>query len=156
MGRSSDDRRVEHFVFPYTVRETRRGRVPLPMVKARLSWGRSHSELGCLMDTGADSCFLPPDVADGLGLEPQGKVTEAFPVGPSFKVRPHRACLEMVTREGKFGHACPIDFLVPEQKNLLEFPILGREPFLRWYELKVRHFDGEFELRLAHRPPQRP
>jgi hypothetical protein len=142
-----------NFVFPYSEVVLRRGKTHLPMAQAALSWTGSHEIYAMLVDTGAESSFVTPAMASLLGLE-LGEERWVYPIGQRFTAKTAHVRIQLVSPAG--GRSLPrtLEVLVPVDGDFLEIPILGRTPFLNWYEMTVRNWKREFVLRETA-PPER-
>ena len=58
-----------NFAFPYSETVLRRGKTYLPMAEAALSWKGQPASYAMLVDTGAESSFVTPEMASLLELE---------------------------------------------------------------------------------------
>lgn len=135
-----------NFVFPYYETVLRRGKAYLPMAEAALSWRGLPTTYTMLVDTGAESSFVTPAMATLLDLE-LGEERWVYPIGQRFKARTSRVRTQLVSPAGGRSYPKVLDVLVPIDGNLLEVPILGRTPFLDWYELTLRNWKREVVLR---------
>jgi predicted aspartyl protease len=138
------------YVIDYTEISWRGKRTKVPMVTVILSWKGQSLETGMLMDTGATTTFLLPWVEEALGLEAAHGDTVAHGAGGSLKVRPSRVNLQIAARDthGRASTSHLLDpVLILDSDEALPFSVLGRRPFLEWYELTVREPKGEFVLR---------
>ncbi len=106
-----------------------------------------------LLDTGATSSFLIPDIAEYLGLELTGLPTEAHGAGQTFTVREAKVevQLEVAHRFGVAPERHEIVVKVPTDPEAIPFPVLGREPFFLWYEITIREAQEEIVLRRVYR-----
>lgn len=143
-----------NFVFPFSLTVLKRGTAHLPMVSVALSWKAPPASGAMLMDTGAESSFLTPDMATFLGLEVGPGERWVYPIGERFMVRESRVRIQLIAPDG--GRSLPriLEVLVPSEPGILETPILGMKPFLDWYELTVRGYKQEFVLREVMPPPK--
>lgn len=116
------------------------------MAFVALSWKGPPAHDTMLVDTGAESSFLTPDIAAFLELE-LGKERWVYPIGQKFKARASQVRIQLVSADG--GRSVPrmLDILVPLENELLEVPIIGRSPFLDSYELTLRNWKRELVLR---------
>ena len=123
------------------------------MAYMALSWTGPPTHDTMLVDTGAESSFLTPDMASFLELE-LGDERWVYPIGQKFRARASRVRIQLVSANG--GRSVPriLNVLVPVDRDLLEIPILGRNPFLDWYELTLRNWKRELVLR-ERVPPAR-
>lgn len=104
-----------------------------------------------LLDTGSDSTFIPADLASYLGLELSVPVRHIRAAGARFEAREAKGVYVQIDHRDTLGHKgnpreiAPV--LVPSRADILEEPVLGREPFMEAYELTLRQRAGEFVLR---------
>jgi hypothetical protein len=124
----------------------------LPMLPVIISWEGKGFRTRMLLDTGATTSFLVPDIAEYLGLELTGEPTEAHGAGRAFLVRDAKVDIQLETGR-KFGpepekHRIPVK--VPTEDDAIPFPVLGRKPFFQWYEIVIRELKEEIVLRRVY------
>ncbi len=104
-----------------------------------------------LLDTGSDSTFIPADLASYLGLELSGPVRHIRAAGAHFEAKEASGVFVQIDHpdtHGRKGNPSKISpVLVPSRSDILEEPVLGREPFMERCELTLRQKAGEFVLR---------
>jgi hypothetical protein len=136
-------------VYGYTAAEWGNVRDKLPIIPVVLSWGKQGFRTKMLLDTGATSTFLIPDIAEYLGLELSGEPSEAHGAGRAFAVRDAEVEIQLEVAHS-FGqpperHRIPVK--VPTEADAIPFPVLGRKPFFGWYEITIRERREEIVLR---------
>jgi Aspartyl protease len=145
-------RHAAHF-YGYTSAKWGNVEDKLPMVPVILSWKGKGFRTKMLLDTGATTTFLIPDIAEYLNLTVTGEPTEAHGAGRAFAVQD--AVVEIQLEVGhQFGgqtekHTVPVK--VPTEADAIPFPVLGRKPFFRWYEIAIRELNEEIVLRRVYR-----
>lgn len=106
-----------------------------------------------LLDTGATTTFLTPDIAEYLGLELTGEPTEAHGAGRAFQVRNARVEVQLELSR-RFVSAelekHTIDVKVPTEADAIPFPVLGRKPFFSYYEITFREVEETIVLRRVY------
>lgn len=122
------------------------------MIPVVLSWGDQGFRTKMLLDTGATSTFLIPDIAEYLGLAVTGEPTEAHGAGRAFTVRDAEVEIQLEVSHS-FGaepekHRIPVK--VPTEEDAIPFPVLGRKPFFGWYEITIRERKEEVILRRTY------
>lgn len=105
-----------------------------------------------LLDTGATSTFLIPDIAEYLELNVTGEPAEAHGAGRAFSVRDAEIeiQLEVGHSYGQSPEKHRIPVKVPTESDAIPFPVLGRKPFFSWYEITIRELREEIVLRRVH------
>jgi len=124
----------------------------LPMIPVVLSWQGRGFRTRMLLDTGATSTFLIPDIAEYLGLPVTGEPTEAHGAGRAFLVRDAEVELQLEVGH-EFGGQAEIHRVavkVPTEADAIPFPVLGRKPFFGWYEVVIREQSEEIVLRRVY------
>jgi predicted aspartyl protease len=118
------------------------------MAKAVLSWKGEKATVDMLLDTGANRTFLLSGMAERLGLEVSADTQTAMAGGGTLKVR--KAKVEVTLMEplpnGRVGRKHLVDPVLISEEGALPFPVLGRKPFLRWYDLKLSERNLTFSL----------
>jgi hypothetical protein len=122
------------------------------MIPVSYSWKGKGMRTKVLLDTGATTSFLIPDIAEYLGLELTGDPTEAHGAGRAFEVREARVeiQLEVSQRFGATPERHEITVKVPTEPDAIPFPVMGRKPFFLWYEITIREVREEIVLRRVH------
>ena len=151
-GRREGRRRHAACVYGYTTAQWGNVRDKLPMIPVVLSWGAKGFRTKMLLDTGATTTFLIPDIAEYLGLEVTGEPTEAHGAGRAFRVRDAEVEVQLEVGHA-FGpspekHRIPVK--VPTEADAIPFPVLGRKPFFGWYEITIRELREEIVLRRVY------
>jgi predicted aspartyl protease len=145
---TSPSRPFRSFTYPYTKVEWGSNSDIAPMAKAVLSWKGEKASVDMLMDTGANRTFLLSGMAERLGLEVSSETQTAMAGGGTLKVR--RAKVEVTLMEplpnGRIGRKHLVDPVLIAEEGALPFPVLGRKPFLRWYDLKLSERNLTFSL----------
>lgn len=118
------------------------------MASALLSWKGEKQRAMMLMDTGANRTFLPVSLAELLDLEISDTIQTAQAGGGAMKVRKVKVevSLEEPVEGGRIGRKHLLNPVLIAEEGALPFPILGREPFLRWYDLKLSQRNRMFSL----------
>ncbi len=152
MSLSSSQRRkgVQTFVLPYVPIAFEERKELAPAVEARLSWGSRHWQGWMLLDTGATFSVLPSSVAEELGLKLSSRPLKRTVVGGSVPARESEVRFQLATKDrlGRPGQSLPmVPIQVTERGQDTPVPLLGRHPFLDWYEVTVRQPRKEFVLR---------
>jgi len=119
-----------------------------PMATAVLSGKREKLRIKLLVDTGANRTFLPEWIARKLELDLAPAPRDAQVAGGTLKVQASRVTLSLADADpdGRVGRAHVVDPVLISDDNSLPFPVLGRQPFLRWYRLVVTESEQEFSL----------
>ena len=145
---SAPSRHSRSFDYPYTKVEWGSTSDVAPMAKAVLSWKGEKARVDMLVDTGANRTFLLSGMAERLGLEVSSEPQTTMAGGGALKV--HRAKVEVALMEplpdGRVGRKHLIDPVLIAEEGSLPFPVLGRKPFLRWYDLKLSERTRMFSL----------
>ena len=137
-------REPQTFVVPYSVVTTSGAPILRPMVEVRLHWRGKPQETLMLFDSGADHSFLPAGMAESLGLDLRGPPRTIRGVGSRFEAREASVYLQIAEHDtqGRSGIPMPLSpVLVPQDRTVLEDPILGRAPFLERFEVTLRERD---------------
>ncbi len=121
------------------------------MAWAILSWEREKARVMMLTDSGANHCFVSAWMADRLGLAMSPEVQVAQAGGGELRVRRSRLRLSLTEPHPgqRIGRTHLLDPVLVAEDGVLPFPIQGRRPFLRWYDLDIRERLQEFTLREA-------
>lgn len=113
----------------------------MPLLEVRLSWGDSHIDLDCLVDSGAVDSMFHTDVADELGIDLRGLETREY-YGIDGEVMPGRIATIQLQVKG-----------LPDQISIEvafvdgnEIPLLGQSGFFDNYEIRFQRFKGRFEI----------
>jgi predicted aspartyl protease len=136
--------------FTYRYSRIRRGDVveDFPMATAVLSGEDESIRVKLLVDTGASQTFLPTRIARKLKLQlvPSARSTEV--AGGTMKIHVGRVRISLADPhpEGRVGRSHVINPVMVVDDTAIPFPVLGREPFLRWYRLTVSEVDREITL----------
>lgn len=140
------------YVYGYTGAQWGTVQDKLPMVPVILSWKGKGMRTKALLDTGATSTFLIPDIAEYLGLEQSGSPTEAHGAGRAFSVREAKVEVQLETgRQSRLGtETHTIDVKIPTEPDAIPFPVLGRKPFFYWYEITIRERKEQIVLRRVY------
>lgn len=122
------------------------------MIPVILTWRGKGFRTRMLLDTGATSTFLIPDIVEYLGLTVRGQPSEAHGAGHTFTVRDSEVEIQLEVGH-QFGgstekHTVPVK--VPTDPDAIPFPVLGRKPFFNWYEIVIREAGEEIVLRRVH------
>ncbi len=139
-------------VYGYTGAQWGNVQDKLPMIPVILSWKGKGMRTKALLDTGATSTFLIPDIAEYLGLELSGNPTEAHGAGRAFSVREAKVEVQLETsrqsRPGPETHT--IDVKIPTEPDAIPFPVLGRKPFFHFYEITIRERKEQIVMRRVY------
>jgi hypothetical protein len=103
-----------------------------------------------LVDTGSTVSVLPPGVSEDLGLELGAWPHPVKGLGGSVTVQAGRAYAQLVKADtsGRQGEPLLLDpLMVVADEQILPIPILGRRPFLEYFELTLREHQKELVLR---------
>jgi hypothetical protein len=122
------------------------------MVPVVLSWNGKGRRFKMLLDSGATTSFLIPDIAEYLALAVTGEPTEAHGAGRTFWVRDAVVEVQLEVSHA-FGaqpekHRIPVK--VPTDSDAIPFPVLGRKPFFTLYEVTFREAREEIVLRRSY------
>jgi hypothetical protein len=115
--------------------------VLLPILDVQLRYLGSAINMAVLLDTGADFCVLPYEVAEVLNINPSALNGKPFPmagVGKDILVKVTN--LDM-TIHSNTGHkeVSMLPFLVPiEPQPPGRFVLIGRHPFLSMFDVRFR------------------
>jgi hypothetical protein len=148
-GRREGRRRHDAHFYGYTSAKWGNVEDKLPMIPVILSWAGKGFRTKMLLDTGATSTFLIPDIVEYLGLEVTGEPTEAHGAGRAFAVQDAQVDIQLEVGH-LFGgkteqHRVPVK--VPTEADAIPFPVLGRKPFFSWYEISIRELNEQIVLR---------
>jgi hypothetical protein len=118
------------------------------MASTVLTWKGKKQRALMLVDTGATRTFLLASLADLLSLDISSEIQTAQAGGGTLKVRRAKVglSLEEPAEGGRIGRTHILDPVLVVEEGALPFPVLGRKPFLRWYDLKLSEFEQEFSL----------
>lgn len=123
--------------------------IPRPRVEIRLINGANTFRLAMLVDSGADTAFIPKEVADILQLTLSEPKKSRSASGP-FETTNGMVKAELI----KGGTPIPlgdIPVVVPtksiESANLESYALLGRNPFFRIFDVTFRETTRKLILR---------
>ncbi|SRR5690606_10432603 len=123
--------------------------VPRPRVEIRLINGTNIFRIAMLVDSGADTSFIPKEVADILQLRLSEPKTSRSASGP-FQTAHSTVKAELI----KGGGSIPlgeIPIIVPlksiDNNNLESYALLGRFPFFRQFDVTFRETTRKLILR---------
>ncbi len=119
-----------------------------PVITLTVSTPENLEKLDFLLDSGADSTAIPLETAEGLGIQ-KGKEIKVG--GVSGNIKAWEGKLKFVIEY----HAYPrieheIDCKIIDNNNIP--PILGRNPFFDWYEIKFKQREDTIELKPIQAP----
>ena len=120
-----------------------------PRVEMQLSNGDRFFRLVMLVDSGADTSFIPLEVAEILGLKLDGARTSRSASGP-FKTTGASCKVELI-RRGKAVPLGDMNFVIPTKKlddgNVTNYALLGRIPFFNYFDITFRENSRKIILR---------
>ena len=138
------------FIFDYTKIAWEENSDNIPMLPVILSWGDRTLKTKMLVDTGANVSFILPWMARILHMQFEGDTSTAPGAGGQIGVRASQVKLRPAQADTK-GRAARTwlmeHVLVPVEDDTIPFPILGRHPFFRWYDVEIREKDEKFLLK---------
>ena len=129
--------------------------VARPRVEIRLSNGDNSFRIAMLVDSGADTSFIPLEVAEILDLKLSDKKRSRSASGP-FETALSIVKAELIkgTQKiplGQIAVVIPTRKLEDEPGNLDTYALLGRKEFFRKFDITFR----ETTSKLILRPPKR-
>ena len=111
-----------------------------PRVEMRLSNGDKFFRLIMLVDSGADTSFIPLEVAEILELK-LGEIKKSRSASGPFETTSASCEVELIRR----GKAIPLgnmNFIIPtkkvDDKNIMSYALLGRIPFFNYFDITFR------------------
>lgn len=123
--------------------------VPRPRVEIRLNNGDKSFKVAMLVDSGADTSFIPKEVADILGLQLSEPKTSRSASGP-FETSKGTVKAELIKGNQKISLG-EIPVTVPTKtidgNNLESYALLGRVPFFRQFDVTFRETTRKLVLR---------
>ncbi len=130
-----------------------------PRLEMLLRNGDRVFRLVMLVDSGADTSFIPLEVAEILELK-LGEVKTSRSASGPFETTSATCQVELV----KGGKPIPLGemlFVIPTKKlddeNITSYALLGRGPFFNYFDITFRENDGKLILRKPKgRPRQEP
>lgn len=136
------------------VRDTLEGKIVYrPRVEIRLSNGDRNFRIAMLVDSGADTSFIPLEVAEILNLKLSEKKKSRSASGP-FETAQSTVNADLIkgTQRIPLGQ---IVVIVPTKKiddeNLDTYALLGRKEFFRKFDVTFREASHKLILRLPKR-----
>lgn len=132
-----------------------------PRISVRLQHGDKKFHTDMVVDSGADVCLIPAQVADVLELKLGESTTSIGPAG-KFSVRPAEVELYIYPdREpiplGVVPVTVPETSNISEGADLVELCLLGRRPFFECYDITFQESKRRVTFRPASKlPPKFP
>jgi len=124
----------------------------LPLLQARLSTEVTSFMTLALVDSGATCSFLPTDLAEILGLQPDPASTHtAVGAGGEFRTVDFRVTIELMKGGRAFADFKNWPVLVPINRLAIPYMILGRDSVFRRFDVTFR----ELAQRTILRPPKK-
>jgi predicted aspartyl protease len=151
-ARREGRRRHAAYTFGYATAEWGNVRDKLPMIPVVLSWRGKGLRTKMLLDTGATTTFLIPDLVEYLELELSGEPKEAHGAGRMFLTRDAEVDiqLEVARQFGAEPETHRIAVKVPAEADAIPFPVIGRKPFFHFYEISIREREEQVVLRRVY------
>lgn len=123
--------------------------VPRPRVEIRLMNGTNNFRIAMLVDSGADTSFIPKEVADILQLKLSDPKTSRSASGP-FQTAQSTVKAELIKGIGSIPLG-EMPVIVPlkaiDNNNLESYALLGRFPFFRQFDVTFRETTRKLVLR---------
>ncbi|MBI5225508.1 retroviral-like aspartic protease family protein [Candidatus Micrarchaeota archaeon] len=141
------------FTFKYRKANDKSGnKILRPEIEVKLANGSKSQKAVALLDSGADTCFIPRVLAERLGLGLDGKPTITKGVGGKIGVFESTINIEI-----SGGHEKAIlenvPVTIPKEDGETAWILLGRAVFFEYFEINFRQAADQIVLKKAEASP---
>lgn len=153
--RSFREKNIPNAITYKYVKDKQNGKIiPRPRIEIILNNGGKVFRLVMLVDSGADTSFIPLEVAEILELKLGASQTSRSASGP-FETAPSK-CHAELAKGNTMIPLGEIQLIIPLKKiddqNIMSYALLGRRPFFNFFDVTFR----ENSLKVILRKPKDP
>ncbi|MEK6843457.1 MAG: retropepsin-like aspartic protease [Candidatus Micrarchaeota archaeon] len=141
------------FAFKYRKAIDKKGnRILRPEIEIKLVNGAKSQKAVALLDSGADTCYIPRALAERLGFELKGKPTITKGVGGNIEVFDSTINIEISGgHEKALLENVPVT--IPKEDGEIAWILLGRAAFFEYFEVHFRQAADQIILKKAEASP---
>ncbi|MFH1199539.1 MAG: aspartyl protease family protein [Candidatus Micrarchaeota archaeon] len=141
------------FSFKFKKAVGKRGnRVLRPEIDVRLLNGSNSQKVVALLDSGADTCFIPRSIAERLGFKLDGTPSVSKGIGGSIPVFDSQISIEFAAgHERALLRDVPVS--IPSVDGENTWIILGRSVVFEFFEVSFRQAADQIVLKKAEPAP---
>lgn len=119
----------------------------IPALQVRLFYGGKHTDVRCLIDTGATDCIFHSSIADVLGIDLKAGKAKPYTgiANQSINAYLHRIQMQI----HGFSDRIVLEAAFTEESQI---PLLGQAGFFDNYRITFERYRGRFEITAPPRP----